>query len=74
MGKCAFFGENEKDYEKDYYRAAKYDIFIVEDDIICIFNSRKTWMSAKNNEKLNKICEQERDRAEFLESVKRLLF
>ena len=37
MGKCAFFGENEKDYEKDYYRAAKYDIFIVEDDIICIF-------------------------------------
>ena len=38
------------------------------------YNSRKTWMSAKNNEKLNKICEQERDRAEFLESVKRLLF
>lgn len=38
------------------------------------YNSRKTWMSEKNNEKLNKICEQEKDRLAFLESVKSLLF
>ena len=37
------------------------------------YNSRKTWMSEKNNEKLNKICEQEKDRLAFLESVKSLL-
>lgn len=38
------------------------------------YNSRKTWMSEKNNEKLGKICEQEKERLDFLESVKSLLF
>lgn len=37
------------------------------------YNSKKTWMSAKNYEKLYKICEQEKYRAEFIKAVGGLL-
>ena len=38
------------------------------------YNGKKSWMSAKNYEKLQKICEQEVRRKKFLEEVKGLLF
>lgn len=38
------------------------------------YNSKKAWVSAKNHEKLKRICSQETERKQFLSDVKRLLF
>lgn len=37
------------------------------------YNGKKSWMSAKNFEKLKRICSQEEERHKFLKEVKRLL-
>jgi len=37
------------------------------------YNGKKSWMSAKNYEKLKRICSQEQERHKFLKEVKRLL-
>lgn len=37
------------------------------------YNGKKSWMSAKNYEKLKRICSQEQERHKFLKEVKKLL-
>lgn len=37
------------------------------------YNGKKSWMSAKNFEKLRRICNQEKERLNFLKEVKKLL-
>lgn len=37
------------------------------------YNGKKSWMSAKNFEKLRRICSQEKERLNFLKEVKKLL-
>ncbi len=37
------------------------------------YNGRKSWMSAKNFEKLRRVCGQEKERINFLKEVKKLL-
>ena len=37
------------------------------------YNSRKAWMSAKNYEKLKRICEQEENRKKFIDELQRIL-
>ena len=37
------------------------------------YNGKKSWMSAKNYEKLQRICSQEQERHKFLKEVKKLL-
>ena len=41
--------------------------------LVNYYNGKKSWMSAKNFEKLKRICSQEEERHKFLKEVKRLL-